>query len=402
MLNLDKNKKYLLACSYGPDSMYLCDELRNEGYNFGIAHVNYHFRKESDDEEKALRDYCYKYNITLYLYNNQEAIISNLEEEAREIRYRFFKNVYERDGYDALLVAHHKDDHLETYLLQKQRKNLPLFYGISEKTMINGMVVIRPLLNLYKEDIIKYNDEHHIPYSLDVTNLENIFLRNRIRNNILKKYTRGQKDALARDIENENKRLDTIKCKLNINDNSSTEFLLSLSNEELAYSLTSLIRNYIPDYEISMRFVGEIKKVLSSNKSNVLIPLRNDYYLSKEYNRLNVREFTSFEPIHLNRPTLIDNELFYFDLEKVGEKKGINQYPLTIRPTQKGDRYQIKDYSVSVNRLFIDWKMPMYLRKIWPVFVHEGKIIYIPHYQANFEVKNDQYFYVKYGFTLKK
>ena len=71
-------------------------------------------------------------------------------------------------------------------MLQKQRKNLPLFYGINPETVINGMVVIRPLLDIYKEDILKYNEEHHIPYSLDVTNLENVFLRNRIRNQLLK------------------------------------------------------------------------------------------------------------------------------------------------------------------------------------------------------------------------
>ena len=63
MLNLDKNKKYLLACSYGPDSMYLFSLLLKEGYNFSAAHVNYHFRKESDDEEKALRKYCYENNV---------------------------------------------------------------------------------------------------------------------------------------------------------------------------------------------------------------------------------------------------------------------------------------------------------------------------------------------------
>ena len=48
MLNLDKNKKYLLACSFGPDSMALCEMLRQEKCNFSIAHVNYHLREESD------------------------------------------------------------------------------------------------------------------------------------------------------------------------------------------------------------------------------------------------------------------------------------------------------------------------------------------------------------------
>ena len=402
MLNLDKNKKYLLACSFGPDSMYLFTMLLNEGYKFAVAHVNYHFRKESDDEEKSLREYCYKNNIGLYIYDNKAAIVSNLEEEAREIRYRFFKNVYDRDGFDALLVAHHKDDHLETYLLQKQRKNLPLFYGISPETTINGMVVIRPLLDLYKEEIVKYVKDNNIPYSLDTTNLENIYLRNRIRNGLLRKYSRGQKDELARQIEEENKRLELIKCKLIDNDISSISFLSSLSLEELAYALTMLVRKSLPSYECSLRFVSEIKKVFSSPKSNVLIPLKDDYFLTKEYDYLSVRKLNSFEPIVLNEPTVIDNDLFFFDLLKVGEKKGINQYPLIIRPYRKGDKYQIKDYSVNVNRLFIDWKMPMYLRKIWPLFVHEGKIIYIPRYQRDFDIKNDKYFYIKSCFTLKK
>ena len=398
MLNLDKNKKYLLACSYGPDSMYLSEALRIEGYNFSIAHVNYHFRKESDEEEKALRNYCYENNIGLYVYDNQEAIVSNLEEEARVIRYKFFKSVYDRDGFDALLVAHHKDDHLETYLMQKQRKNLPLYYGISPETTINDMVVIRPLLDIYKEDILKFNKDHKIPFSVDVTNLENIFLRNRIRNSLLAHYSHMDKEKLASEIEEENNKLNEIKCMLNDNDVNSIKFLLTLNSTELAYAINQIVRESLPEHECSMRFVSEVKKVCLSKKSNVLIPLSDGYFLCKEYDHLCVRKIATFKPIKVKSPTIIDNDLFYFDLEK----KGIKDYPLTIRPARKGDEYQIKDYIVSVNRLYIDWKMPMYLRKIWPVFVHGVKIIYIPRYQNNFDIKNDKNFYVKYCFSLKK
>ena len=56
MLNLDKNKKYLLACSFGPDSMALFDMLLKEGYKFAVAHVNYRLRSEADDEEISLRN----------------------------------------------------------------------------------------------------------------------------------------------------------------------------------------------------------------------------------------------------------------------------------------------------------------------------------------------------------
>ena len=48
MLNIDKKKKYLLACSDGPDSMALFKMLLLEGYQFSVAHVNYHLRQESD------------------------------------------------------------------------------------------------------------------------------------------------------------------------------------------------------------------------------------------------------------------------------------------------------------------------------------------------------------------
>jgi tRNA(Ile)-lysidine synthase len=60
MLNLNKNQKYLLACSHGPDSMALFYMLKEEGYNFAVAHVNYHLREESNLEQQQLEDYCAK------------------------------------------------------------------------------------------------------------------------------------------------------------------------------------------------------------------------------------------------------------------------------------------------------------------------------------------------------
>ena len=118
MLSLDKNKKYLLACSYGPDSMALFDMLLNENYDFEVAHVNYHLRKESDGEENELREFCINYNKTIHVKNISKKIEHNIEAECRKIRYAFFKEVYDKHRFDALLVAHNEDDHLETYLLQ--------------------------------------------------------------------------------------------------------------------------------------------------------------------------------------------------------------------------------------------------------------------------------------------
>ena len=60
MLKLDKSKRYLLACSFGPDSMALFDMLLKENYSFEVAHVNYHLREESDFEEISLQKFLFE------------------------------------------------------------------------------------------------------------------------------------------------------------------------------------------------------------------------------------------------------------------------------------------------------------------------------------------------------
>ena len=97
--------------------MALFSLLLEYGFKFDVAHVNYHLRKESDDEENGLRAFCESKNVKIYVCNNQEKIESNVEARCREIRYSFFKQLFDLNHYDALLVAHQQDDHIETYLL---------------------------------------------------------------------------------------------------------------------------------------------------------------------------------------------------------------------------------------------------------------------------------------------
>ena len=403
MLKLDKNKKYLLACSYGPDSMACFDMLLKEGYNFAVAHVNYHFRKESNQEEQELRRYCEQTKIEIHVYDNKEEVKSNLEERAREIRYRFFAELCHEYGYEMVVVAHNKDDKIETFLLQKQRKNLPIFYGINEKSMVNNINIVRPLLDIYKEDLLKYCSDNNIPYCIDQTNLENSYQRNKIRNTYLSKQSIEEKEELIKEIDTRNDELKIIKCKLNSIDLNDIKSLLELDEKEFAYALVRLIRKVVTDYECSLRFASEVRKVCLSDKPNVILPINDEYSLVKEYDNLCVRKLlASFDPIEVDSPRLIDNDLFYFDLVKTGEAKDINEYPLVIRPAHQGDKYQINNYQVSVRRLFIDWKMPKYLRSIWPVFEHQGRIVYIPRYRNDFDISKDKDFYIKYGFSMKK
>ena len=116
MINLDKDKNYLLACSFGPDSMALFDMLIKEKIHFSAALVNYHIRPESSDEMTNFIHYCEKHKISYHVKDLVNGIGDhNLESECRKIRYKFFAQLVEQFHYDAVLIAHNQDDVLETY-----------------------------------------------------------------------------------------------------------------------------------------------------------------------------------------------------------------------------------------------------------------------------------------------
>jgi tRNA(Ile)-lysidine synthase len=124
---LIKDKLYVLAVSGGPDSMFLLDKMRSERYRFIVAHVNYQKREESDFDERLVKQYCQKYSLPCEIYqvqSSEHASIANFQAKARKIRYDFFQKLADKYQTEYIVVAHHCDDHLETYLLQKQRKSL--------------------------------------------------------------------------------------------------------------------------------------------------------------------------------------------------------------------------------------------------------------------------------------
>ena len=206
-MNLDKNKTYLLACSYGPDSMALFSMLLNEGYKFEAAFVNYHLREESNDEQRGFIAFCDQKNIKYHILDVKENPIGNVESWCRKIRYEFFKKIIKQNGLDGLVVGHHQDDHLETYLLQKQRNSIVNCFGLNEKTMIFDVDVYRPLLNYSKKELLECCEKNSIPFSIDKTNLENHYSRNIIRHNVVEKMSKEEREKLLKEIDSKNNEL---------------------------------------------------------------------------------------------------------------------------------------------------------------------------------------------------
>ena len=130
-LDLDLNKKYLLGLSMGSDSLALFYLLKKQGYDFCVAHVNYHHRKEADEETEALINLC-KLNNIKYFVKHAYYDKGNFEDFARNVRYEFFAEIINSEKLDYLVVAHNLNDLIETYYLQKKRKNYVSYFSLNK------------------------------------------------------------------------------------------------------------------------------------------------------------------------------------------------------------------------------------------------------------------------------
>ena len=400
MLNLDKNQKYLLACSHGPDSMALFFMLKEEGYNFAVAHVNYHLREESDEEQKELEAYCAKNNIELYVKEVTESLgENNLEEQCRIIRYTFFKELVNKYHFYAVLIAHNQDDVIETYLMQKTRQNLVEFFGIKENPIIFDTKIIRPVLGFTKQELLMFCDINKVEYSIDKTNLQDVFLRNKIRHQVVEKMSKEERSKILSEMALENEKLAKIQEKISQIKTKTIEEYNRLSDDEFLYAIVRLGRTLKPNFTMSRAQGLEIRKIFKSDKANISVDI-SGLKLVKSYDSFDLIEDEKEQDFsyEIKEPTVLDTPYFYLDFTGDTSNRNItsNDYPLTIRNAKPEDTYLISGYMKQLRRLFIDWKVPLPLRKRWPVIVNkDGIIIYVPRYQKNFKKEDNCNFYVK-------
>lgn len=401
MLKLELGKKYLLACSYGPDSMALLDMLKKEGHDFIVAHVNYGVRKEAKQETHDLNEYCAKNDIEIeILLAKPLPINSNFEAKARKVRYEFFKKIYDENDIDALLVGHHEDDVLETYFLQRKRGGFVEYFGIKKQTRIFKMNVVRPLLTFTKEDLVSYCHKNNVPHAIDKSNLSDDFSRNVIRHTIVSKMNPRERQKELAKIKELNAAIEIVQDKISKMDVNTKINLLLLNDDELQRVLVMMARVVQEDASIGAALTKEIKKILNSKKPNVTLTINDKLTFVKEYDFVSFRSGENnhvFEYV-ISHPKVMDNKYFYLDFTHDSTNRNVKKedYPLTIRNALKNDTIIVNSYKAEVRRLFIDWKMPMSLRKRWPVILNkEGIIVYIPRYRKEFEITKDLNFYVK-------
>ncbi len=197
------NEHILIAVSGGPDSMALLFFFLSlqKKYNFslGVAHVNYNLRgNDSLKDARLVSSTCKKYNLPYYEYAPK---IKNFSEESlRNIRYKFFTKICKENKFTRIALAHTKDDQVETFFLRLLRSSGPT--GLSGMATKRGLF-IRPFLETAKKDILLLLSQKNIQYRIDKTNKENLFLRNKIRNQLLpllESYNPGIRFSLQKTI----------------------------------------------------------------------------------------------------------------------------------------------------------------------------------------------------------
>ena len=170
-------KKYIVSLSGGVDSMVLITILKILNYQVVACHINYNNREETNVEQAFLEYWCHSNAIKLYVKSitnikRKNTKRSDYEYESKKIRFDFYKEIMTKEESDFILLAHHKDDIIENIFANVCRGRYILDLAvIKEQSIINGVIILRPLIDLYKSSIISFASKYDVPYFKDSTPL---------------------------------------------------------------------------------------------------------------------------------------------------------------------------------------------------------------------------------------
>lgn len=179
----DGSSPLLLALSGGRDSLALLHVLASLKLPLHVVHVDHGWREESAQEAKVVEQFAHQYGAHFHTTRlDPSGYKGNWEASARAERYRFFKEVAQKIGAQAVITAHHQRDQAETVLKMVLQGNpLPHIGGMEPVSQQGSLTLWRPWLELSHEAICSYAEQHKLPFLNDSTNDDPYFLRTRMR-----------------------------------------------------------------------------------------------------------------------------------------------------------------------------------------------------------------------------
>ena len=175
-------EKVAVALSGGSDSLALTIALKNIGFDVLAILVNHHLRAEAGEEITETIKTLKKFKIDYIVKNWDGKYKKNLESEARNARYSLLLEVCKKENINTLCIGHHIDDQIETFLLNLARgSGLDGLCAMPKKNTIDGVNVIRPMLNLTKQNCRDYLIHLGVKWCEDESNKDIKYKRNKIR-----------------------------------------------------------------------------------------------------------------------------------------------------------------------------------------------------------------------------
>ncbi len=379
MSSMDKKKQWIVAVSGGPDSMVLLDTLRTKEYKLVVAHVNYKKRLTSDRDEEIVAEYCETYGIPFETinYSDDSNDNNNFQHNARVFRYAFFKMLVSKYNANGVVVGHHLDDDVETYVMQKSRNMKSAFVGLAQNAVVLGVYVWRPLLSWRKNDILAYASQNSIKYGIDESNFEDTYTRNRVRKN-LQQSDAIQWSSLIEELNyerslNNDKQEKLKETVMALGSTIDTAQILEHQYPEdvLRYWLNA---QGVDVHAMSKKHVGAILQGIEKGTYEATF---DNLELSVSYGYMNVSPNEEYK-IQIDKLEFMAYDKF--KISKSGERVEAvclkdDDFPITVRYALPEDEIMMKYGTKKLNRFFIDRKIPRFQRKKWLVIENSAKHI---------------------------
>ena len=433
------NKPLLVAVSGGPDSVCLLHVLyslrRELGLRLHVVHLDHRLRgEESVKDAQYVLDLCHKLGVPVTTeqldvraYQKQHRL--TLEEAAREVRYSFFADVAASTGAGRVAVGHTLNDHVETVLLHIIRgagtRGLRGLQPISRRQSDGGpLTIIRPLLDVSRQETASYCRRHRLHPRADTSNLSTEFLRNRIRLELLpllSSYNPRIVEALSRTARIASDDMDILekavrrywrrtarregdaiifdKERLSGAPPGIQRALLRMALEELLGTLKDIEERHIEEMlaalakpagkEINLpyglRFAIERERFVIARAPGETSP----FPLLRGEHTLSVPGVTEIPGWRIEAEVLSDGgkiegngltAVLDFDRVEMGE---------SVRPRRPGDRFQPlgMDEGKKVGRFMMDAHIPQAWRSRVPVVCDAEKVLWVVGYRIDGRVK---------------
>lgn len=371
-----KNNKIVISVSGGLDSMVLLDGLSS--VQPIVVHFNHNSRSDNSQDEKLVKDFCFKKNLRLIIINLNFSQ-SGFQEKSHKLRKKHLTDIAKKNFAKYILTAHHKDDLIESTLM-KIIKGSPFenFPGLIETNSYSDLIFFKPLIHYSKEDLIKYAKEKSTPFRDDKSNNDNKYFRNRVRNTLI--------PLLKKENPSFGSSLIDLGNYLSMSSDYFKDFVKNINisksrNKFKSYNLTTqfFYLKYLANKNniyLSKKKIDLAIELINSKKSNAELHVGESKKLIVAYDKF---EFQNIGDTNLpnelpSEVTLGDNifskyniSIFFDNAEK--NKKGYSKIcynkkalKFILRTRKNGDKLNFVYGTKKLNKHLVDIKYPKHLR----------------------------------------